>query len=152
MNARTTRLLKETHPLLWPWCAVALAGVVPLVYPLDWTPLLYLIGFFVVPVMATLSLGNEFQYRTFSLLLSQPVGRMEIWGEKLSVTIVAIVSAVLVFSLALRATSFRPDWRVWAFAGAWSSSSTLAQRNGTPIACELFCAALKIAERERHNG
>ncbi len=119
MNARTPRLLEETHPLLGPWCAVALAGVVPLVYPLDWTPLLYLIGFFVVPVMATLSLGNEFQHRTFSLVLSQPVGRMEIWGEKLSVTIVAIVSAVLLFSLALRATSFRPDWRVWAFAGAW---------------------------------
>jgi len=119
MNARTTRLLKETHPLLWPWCAVALAGALPLVYPLGWTPLIYLIGFFVVPVLATLSLGNEFQHRTLSLLLSQPVGRMEIWGEKLSVTIVAIVSAVLVFSLALRATSFRPDWRVWAFAGAW---------------------------------
>jgi hypothetical protein len=119
MTALTTRLLKETHPLLWPWCAVALAGVVPLVYPMDWTLLLYLIGFFVVPVMATLSLGNEFQHRTFSLLLSQPVGRMEIWGEKLGVTMVAIVSAVLVFSLALRATSFRPDWKVWAFAGAW---------------------------------
>jgi len=119
MTAKTTRLLKETHPLLWPWCAVALAGVVPLVYPLDWTPLLYMIGFFVVPVMATLSLGNEFQHRTFSLLLSQPVGRMELWGEKLSITLVAIGSAVLLFSLALRATSFRPDWRVWAFAGAW---------------------------------
>jgi hypothetical protein len=119
MTARTTRILKEAHPLLWPWCAVALAGAVPLVYPLAWTPLLYLIGFFVVPVMATLSLGDEFQHRTLSLLLSQPVGRMEIWGEKLSVTIVAIVSAVLVFSLALRATSFRPDWRVWAFGAAW---------------------------------
>ena len=26
MNAKTTRILKEAHPLLWPWCAVALAG------------------------------------------------------------------------------------------------------------------------------
>jgi len=119
MTAKTTRILKEAHPLLWPWCAVALAGMVPLVYPLDWAPLLYLIGFLVVPMMATLSLGDEFQHRTLSLLLSQPVGRMEIWGEKLSVTIVAIVSAVLVFSLALRATAFRPDWRVWAFGAAW---------------------------------
>jgi ABC-type transport system involved in multi-copper enzyme maturation permease subunit len=119
MNTKTTRILKEARPLFWPWCAVALAGVVPLVYPLAWTPLIYLIGFFIIPVLATLSLGNEFQHRTLSLLLSQPVGRMEIWGEKLSVTIVAIVSAVLVFSLALRATSYRPDRQELAFAVAW---------------------------------
>ena len=119
MNAKATRILKEARPLFWPWCAVALAGALPLVYPLDWTPLIYLLGFFVVPVLATLSLGNEFQHRTLSLLLSQPVGRMEIWGEKLSVTIVAIVSAVLVFSLALRATSFHPGRQELAFAGAW---------------------------------
>jgi len=117
MNAK--RILKEARPLFWPWCAVALAGALPLVYPLDWTPLIYLIGFFVVPLLAVLSLGNEFQHRTLSLLLSQPVGRMEIWCEKLSVTVAVIVSAVLAFSLALRATSFQSDWRVWAFAGAW---------------------------------
>ena len=34
MNA--TRILKEARPLFWPWCAVALAGALPLVYPLDW--------------------------------------------------------------------------------------------------------------------
>ena len=119
MNAKATRILKEARPLFWPWCAVALAGALPLVYPLDWTPLIYLLGFFVVPLLATLSLGSEFQHRTLSLLLSQPVGRMEIWGEKLSVTIIAIVSAVLVFSLALRATSFHPDRQELAFAGAW---------------------------------
>jgi hypothetical protein len=98
---------------------VGLAGALPLVHPLNWTPLIYLLGFFVVPLLATLSLGEEFQHRTLSLLLSQPVGRMEIWGEKLSVTVVAIVSAVMVFSLALRATSFQPDRRELAFAGAW---------------------------------
>ena len=119
MSAKTTRILKEARPLFWPWCAVALAGALPLVYPLAWTPLIYLIGFFAVPLLAVLSLGNEFQHRTLSLLLSQPVGRMEIWGEKLSVTVAAIVSAVLVFSLALRATSFHPGRQELAFAGAW---------------------------------
>jgi hypothetical protein len=119
MNARTTRILKEARPLFWPWCAVILAGVLPLVHPF-WAPYIWVIGFFVgIPLLATLSLGNEFQHRTLSLLLSQPVGRMEIWGEKLSVTIVAIVSAVLVFSLALRATSFHPGRQELAFAGAW---------------------------------
>src|SRR5271157_3589231 len=119
MNARTTRLLKETHPLLWPWCAVALAGALPLVYPLGWTPLIYLIGFFVVPVLATLSLGNEFQHRTLSLLLSQPVGRTRIWGEKLGVTVVAVASAILVFYVALRVTSFLPIGEELHSAEAW---------------------------------
>ena len=39
MNAKTTRILKEARPLFWPWCAVAMAGALPLVYPLDWTRL-----------------------------------------------------------------------------------------------------------------
>ena len=115
----TQRILKEARPLFLPWCAVALAGALPLVYPFDVRALIILIGFLVVPLMATLSLGDEFQHRTFSLLLSQPVGRMVIWGEKLSVTVVAIVSAVLVFSLALRATAFHPGRQELAFAGAW---------------------------------
>jgi hypothetical protein len=117
MNAK--RILKEARPLFWPWCAVAVAGALPLVHPFDWTPLIYLIGFFAIPLLATLSLGNEFQHGTFSLLLSQPVGRMQIWGEKMSVTVVAVLSAVLVFSLALRATSFHPGRPQLAFAGAW---------------------------------
>ena len=124
MTAKTTRILKEARPLFWPWCAVALAGALPLVYPMSWTPLMYLIGFFVVPVMATLSLGDEFQHRTLALLLSQPVGRMRIWSEKLSVTVVAIVSAILLFSLALRATAFRPDRQELIFAAAWIAAIT----------------------------
>ncbi|MGO8813754.1 MAG: hypothetical protein ACLQVG_03685 [Terriglobia bacterium] len=117
MNA--TRILKEARPLLWLWCAAALAGALPLVYPLDWIAPIYLVGLLAVPVLATLSLGNEFQDRTFSLLLSQPVGRMRIWGEKLSVSVVAIASAVLIFSLALRATSFHPGRQELLFATAW---------------------------------
>jgi hypothetical protein len=119
MTAHTTRILKEARPLLVPWCAVALAGAVPLVHPLDWATLVYLVGFFVVPLLATLSLGDEFQHRTLSLLLSQPVGRMEIWGEKLSVTVVAVVSSILFFSLAMRASSFHPGRQELTFAGAW---------------------------------
>ena len=58
MNA--TRILKEARPLLWLWCAAALAGALPLVFPLDWNATIYLVGFFFVPVLATLSLGYEF--------------------------------------------------------------------------------------------
>jgi len=119
MEAKTTRILMEARPLLWPWCAVALAGALPLVYPCDVRALIILIGFLAIPLMATLSLGDEFQHRTLSLLLSQPIGRMRIWAEKISVTVVAILSAILVFSLALRATSFHPGRQESAFAGAW---------------------------------
>ncbi len=120
MNAKTTRILKEARPLFWPWCAVAAAGLLPLAHPPQSIGWISPIGLFLgIPLLATLSLGDEFQHRTLSLLLSQPVGRMVIWGEKLSVTVVAVLSAGLVFSLALRATSFRQDWRVWAFGGAW---------------------------------
>jgi hypothetical protein len=116
----TKRILKEARPLFWPWCAVILAGVIPLVRSLHSIEWISLFGFFLgIPLLATLSLGNEFQHRTLSLLLSQPVGRMEIWGEKLSVTVVAVLSAVLVFSLALRATSFQPGRMEVAFAGGW---------------------------------
>ena len=33
MNAKTTRILKEARPLFWPWCAVVLAGALPLRLP-----------------------------------------------------------------------------------------------------------------------
>jgi hypothetical protein len=120
MNAKSTRILKEARPLFWPWCAVVCAGALPLAHPPQLMELIWPIGFFLgIPLLATLPLGDEFQHRTLSLLLSQPVGRMVIWGEKLSVTVVAVLSAVLFFSLALRATSLRQDWKIWALGSAW---------------------------------
>src|SRR5208337_3879469 len=132
MNAKTMRIHKEARSLFWPWCAVMIAGALPLLeqshsaqmggpvwgghYLIE--PASFL-GFFLgLPLLATLSLGNEFQYRTMSLLLSQPVVRMEIWGEKMSVTIVAALSATLVFGVSWRsALDQAPD--LWMAAGAW---------------------------------
>src|SRR5579864_1001882 len=97
MTARTMRVLKEARPLAWPWCAVIVAGVLPLVQPYhpiaEIGPIMCLLG---IPLLASLALGNEFQHRTFSLLLSQPVDRMAIWGEKVGVTMVAVISAAVV--------------------------------------------------------
>src|SRR5205807_676243 len=93
--------------LFWPWCAVIIAGALRLVEQSDSALLrggalqgihplveaISFLGFFVgIPLLATLSLGNEFHHRTLQLLLSQPVSRMEIWSEKLIVTIVAVLS------------------------------------------------------------
>ena len=108
MNARFIRIKKECRALVWPWCAVMIAGALALVLP-EWYFIygkvredLAFVGLFVgVSLLASLSLGNEFQHRTLSLLLSQPSGRMQIWGEKLIVTFVAVASAALVSGYAL---------------------------------------------------
>jgi len=120
MDAKTTRILKEARPLFWPWCAVALSTASPLFRPLHSVECISVLGLFLgVPLLATLPLGNEFQYRTFPLLLSQPVGRMKIWREKLLVSAVAVVSAVLVFCLAFPFRSHPLYWRLSFVQGAW---------------------------------
>ena len=120
MNAKTTRILKEARPLFWPWCAVILTALLPLADPPQLMNLIWVIGILLgIPLLVALPLGNEFQHRTLSLLLSQPVERMEIWGEKLIVTVVAVLTAFLCFYLTLRATGLGQSWEVWAFGGAW---------------------------------
>jgi hypothetical protein len=118
MTAKTTRILKEARPLFWPWCAVAFAVALPLLQPYHWVLLIWSIGVLLgIPLLATLSLGNEFQHRTLSLLLSQPVDRMEIWGEKMSVTAVAVLLAVLVLLFSSRVFPIQMGPQHWAFAG-----------------------------------
>src|SRR6266576_2053045 len=132
MSAKTTRILKEARSLFWPWCAVIIAGALRLVEQSDSAllrggalqgihPLIEAIsflGFFVgIPLLATLSLGNEFHHRTLQLLLSQPVSRMEIWSEKLIVTIVAVLAAALVFRYGQQST-FPQDPELWVVGGA----------------------------------
>src|SRR5947208_1628092 len=132
MSAKTTRILKEARSLFWPWCAVIIAGALRLVEQSDSALLrggalqgihplveaISFLGFFVgIPLLATLSLGNEFHYRTLQLLLSQPVSRMEIWSEKLIVTIVAVLAAALVFRYGQQST-FPQDPELWVVGGA----------------------------------
>src|SRR5271169_5130273 len=104
MTAKTMRLFKEARPLILPWCAVTAAALLPLVKRHEFTTSISLIGFWAgIPLLAALPLGIEFQHRTLSILLAQPVGRMEIWREKLSVTVIAVLSAALVFFFVWRA-------------------------------------------------
>lgn len=97
-NARAIRLKKEARALFWPWCANMIAGALPILLPHSSTAAkLNVLGFFFgIPLLATLSLGKEFYHRTFSLWLSQPVSRMQLWGEKMSVMCAAILSAGVV--------------------------------------------------------
>jgi hypothetical protein len=57
--------------------------------------IVFCIGF---PLLATLSFGNEFQFGTFSSLLSQPIERSTIWREKLAVIVVAVPSAAIAYA------------------------------------------------------
>ncbi|HEV2352301.1 MAG TPA: ABC transporter permease [Terriglobia bacterium] len=122
MNAKTTRLFKEARPLFWPWCLVTLVGALPLVHRADWNEGVTLMGFLLgVPLLAALPFGNEFQHRTLAILLTEPVERMEIWAEKFGVTVVAILSADLVFYFGWRvgAVQLDPIFPPSLLAGFW---------------------------------
>ena len=95
MNAR---LIKETRALLPMFeCTLPLIVVPSLIWPLQGFGYLAL-GVACV-VMAGSSFGTEFQHRTISLLLSQPIPRSIIWREKMLVLgagMVTILAALIV--------------------------------------------------------
>src|SRR6202521_249663 len=119
MSSRTTRMMKEARALFRPWCGVGILCALPLFHishSLSETSVAFC--YLGIPMLATLSLGYEFQHRTLSLLLSQPVSRMKILGEKMSVAFVAVVSATLVFCIGWR-SAFQQDPKLWVFAGIY---------------------------------
>jgi len=89
------RIKKEARALLRPWCAVVISGALPLLVPhSSMAAKINVLSFlFGIPLLATLSLGNEFYHRTFPLWLAQPASRMQLWGEKMGVMIAAVLSA-----------------------------------------------------------
>lgn len=97
MKARWIRIKKEAHALFWPWCAVVIAGALAFVVHYPSAQDLNVLSFFLgIPLLATLSLGVEFQHRTLSLWLAQPATRTQLWGEKMGVMCAAVLSAALV--------------------------------------------------------
>lgn len=97
MSTRLVRIKKEVRALFWPWSAVMIAGALPIVVPHEYAEPLSFISFFLgVPVLATLSIGNEFHHRTLSLWLTQPFSRRQLWAEKMMVMCSAALSAGLV--------------------------------------------------------
>src|SRR5229473_2142620 len=97
MNAGIIRMKKEARALFWPWCAVVIAGALPVILLNGYTKKLCMVSFFIgVPILAALAIGNEFQQRTLSLWLTQPLSRRQLWGEKMSVALAMALSAALV--------------------------------------------------------
>ena len=103
MNARV-RMMADARSLFWPWCIVAAVGILSM-FSLPRMPggleldvvagFAFCIG---MPLLATLSFGNEFQFGTFSSLLSQPIERSRIWREKSAVIGVAVLSAAIAYA------------------------------------------------------
>lgn len=103
MNPRIVRIKKEARALFWPWCAVMVAGTLPVFFPHSPSAAkIDVLGFFFgLPLLATLSLGNEFYHRTFSLWLTQPASRMQLLGDKMGVMCAAVLSAGLATSIGM---------------------------------------------------
>src|SRR5262249_25703301 len=99
-------------------------------------------------------LGNEFYQRTLSLWLTQPVSRIQLWSEKMSVMFPAILSAGLVSGVVMFSVTW-PDMRityrvaaiVYVLVSAASATFlTLASRSTLGgllfIGCMLFVGSL----------
>ncbi len=91
---------KEARALFWPWLTViSIAALHPLWDYHGYT----LFGFFLgIPFLAALSFGHEFQHGTMAQLLSQPVTRLQIWVEKLTVMAIAVITASAAYAFVWR--------------------------------------------------
>ena len=77
------RLAKEFRALRLPWLVGLAAGLAMLDHRAQDYALA--VAFGCAALLAAMSMGNEFQQRTFALLLSQPCPRRDLWREKLLV-------------------------------------------------------------------
>src|SRR2546428_3393017 len=123
MDALAARIEKEARPLIWVWGALVLFGIIALapVGPFALTllrlrPIAFWIG---ITLLATLSLGHEFQHGTVSLLLAQPIDRMKVWREKWIVLLPAVATVAYVNLLYTTDSLFWPDWQTPLIAVVW---------------------------------
>jgi ABC-type multidrug transport system permease subunit len=75
------RLTKEYRALRLPWLVGLAAGLAALDSRVQNYAIVAAFG--CAALLAAMSIGNEFQQRTFALLLSQPCARRDLWREKL---------------------------------------------------------------------
>src|SRR5262245_9097987 len=103
MNAATLRIVKEMRLIFWVWIAVVALALLPL-FASHGSRTLELAGaiaFFVgVPMLAVIPFGAALEDATLSLLLSQPITRLQIWLQKFTVALIAVVTASWAFALA----------------------------------------------------
>lgn len=96
MNAR---IIKETRAVAPVFGLILLGVIVP---PLLWNrDVALVVGNFMFTICCLLlgasCFGNEYQWRTMPLLLSQPVPRRKLWNEKMFVLAVALLLGLLTY-------------------------------------------------------
>jgi hypothetical protein len=147
------RLIKETRALL-----PIFAGTLPLIVvpQLIWPRAGF--GYFALGVacvlMAGSCFGTEFQHRTISLLLSQPIPRSVIWREKMVILGAGIVTSLAVLLGCLAVAASRIDHVEWlplvliplcAFCGAPFCTLVLRQGIAGMVAAVGFPCAIMAA-------
>jgi len=113
-----------------PWLAITIAApLIMLPRSMELMPGIFAYisaaGFWLgIPLMASLSLGNEFHYGTLSMLLSQPVDRTRVWSDKISVLTAAVMSAGLLYLISWRdmPVEFVAAGAIWVFVTVGSAT------------------------------
>ncbi len=136
MNANTRlRLWKETRALLPRWGAAVALMALPVFLGLNHVDALafswstYVFG---CALLGSYVIGQEFQHRTMSVLLSQPVQRRRIFGEKLLVLGATLMSLLLWFAVLeyfrwrKGNSRFTSDDDAFAAAAVWVLPAVLA--------------------------
>src|SRR6266446_93139 len=100
MNPRT---VQEVRLILWPWCLMTLAGLVPLIRPFladkrsDWPEGIAVFGFFGgAAILTALSFRHTLRICPPALSADEGVSRRKIWSEKMAVLMVAVVCSGLI--------------------------------------------------------
>src|SRR5437868_13540019 len=98
----SARIIKEARTLLPGMIVMLLLIAVPAMiwgrYSAQFISVAFGLGFC---IMGASSFGNEFQNRTMSLLLTQPIPRTTVWREKLTALGTGIAFGVVIFFLGL---------------------------------------------------
>jgi hypothetical protein len=102
------RLLKEGRDLLPTFASMLVLIVLPYAFLPAGGFGLVVLGIACV-VMAGSSFGNEFQCRTFSLLLSQPITRSALWREKMLVLGTGMMGILAALGICLAVRGFGYD-------------------------------------------
>ena len=106
-----------------------------------------------IPLLAALSLGNEFHHRSLSLWLTQPLSRTQLGAEKMSVMFPAVLSAGLVSGIVMFTVTW-PNMRltykvaavVYVLVSAASATFlTLATRSTLGGLFFIFCMSTVLS-------
>ena len=98
-----TRLIKETRDLLPILAGSLLLIAAPyLIFHLNDAGLGYAVLGLACAVMGGSSFGNEFQHRTISLLLAQPIARSVLWRDKMLILGGGMLASLLVLVVCLQ--------------------------------------------------